>query len=62
MCSRSHPRGVATLVLAALAVLWAARTASRLFVRRSPALEDFRYLLAYPCLLMFAAFALLNVY
>ena len=52
-------RGVATLALAAL---WAARTAARLFVRRSPALEDHFYLLAYPCLLMFSAFALLNVY
>ncbi|KAK9826895.1 hypothetical protein WJX81_006155 [Elliptochloris bilobata] len=56
------PKGVATLALAALAVLWAARTAARLFVRRSPALEDHAYLLAYPCLLVFVAFALLNVY
>lgn len=55
-------RGAATLALAVLAVLWAARIASRLFVRRSPALEEHAYLLAYPCLLVFTAFALLNVY
>jgi hypothetical protein len=60
--ARRRCRGVATLALAALAVLWAARTAARLFVRRSPALEDHFYLVAYPCLLMFSAFALLNVY
>ena len=55
-------RGMATLALAVLAVLWAAHIASRLFVRRSPALEEHAYLLAYPCLLVFTAFALLNVY
>lgn len=62
MCAAAGGRGIATVALAAFAVLWAAHTAARLFVRRSPVLGDHFYLIVYPCLLMFSAFALLNVY
>ncbi len=55
-------RGVATVALAGVAVLWAGWTAAKLLARRSPVLEDHLYLIAYPCLLMYSAFALLNVY
>ena len=55
-------RGSLPSLLAVPAVLWAAFTASRMFVRRSPALEDLRWHVAYPCLLMYSAFSLLTVY
>ena len=53
---------MATVALAGVAVLWSGWTAAKLLARRSPVLEDHLYLIAYPCLLMYSAFALLNVY
>ena len=50
------------LATAALAVLWAAYTASKMFVKRSPALMEQRGVIAYPCLLMYIAFAMLTLY
>lgn len=55
-------RGTATIALAVLAVLWSGTTAAKLFTKRSPVLEDHVYLIAYPCLLMYSAFALLSIY
>ncbi len=55
-------RGTATVALAVVAVLWSGMTAARLFTKRSPALEEHLYLIAYPCLLMYSAFALLSIY
>ncbi len=55
-------RGVATVLLAAVAVLWSGMSAAKLFARRSPVLEDHLSLIAYPCLLMYSAFALLTIY
>lgn len=51
-----------SLAGAVLAVLWASHTASRLFTRRSPLLDGQYLILAYPCLLMYSAFALLTLY
>lgn len=56
------PRGGASGLLAAGAALWSAATAARLFVKRSPALEEATALLTYPCLLVYASFAMLCVY
>ncbi|KAK9806203.1 hypothetical protein WJX72_005193 [[Myrmecia] bisecta] len=56
------PRGMVSVVLAVLVTLWCGRTAAKLFVKRSPCLEDHYYLIVYPCVLMYSAFALLNVY
>ena len=50
------------IVLAVLTTLWCGRTAGKLFVKRSAALEDHKWLIAYPCTLMYSAFALLTVY
>ncbi len=47
---------------AVLAVLWSGYTASKLFSRRSQMLEEHMYLILYPCLLMYSAFALLTIY
>ena len=58
----SARRGTLPALFAVPCVLWAAATASRMFVRRSPVLEDLRWHVAYPCLLMYAAFSLLTVY
>jgi hypothetical protein len=48
--------------IAALGTVWCSYAASRLFVRRSPLLEDYRGLIAYPCFLAYAAFSLLTLY
>ena len=45
-----------------LAVLWSGVSAAKLLARRSPVLEDHLWLIAYPCLLMYSAFALLTIY
>lgn len=55
-------RGLVSNVLAVACTLWAAHTASKLFTKRTPLLEDYQSLIAYPCLLMYSAFALLTVY
>jgi hypothetical protein len=55
-------RGTATLLLAALAVIWSGVTAARLFTKRTPMLADHFSIIAYPCLLMYSAFALLSIY
>lgn len=47
---------------AVLAVLWSGLTAAKLFSRRSQMLEEHMYLIMYPCLLMYSAFALLTIY
>lgn len=59
-----HPcrKSWVTLAAAGVTVLWAAQTAARLFLRRSPALSGQHAVVAYPCALMFAAFALLTLY
>ncbi|GIL93635.1 hypothetical protein Vretimale_19127 [Volvox reticuliferus] len=56
------PRGPLSLAAAALCTLWAALTASRIFARRCPALGDLKGIIMYPCILAYAAFALLIVY
>ena len=50
------------MAAAAVAVLWASQTAARLFVRRSPLLDGQHAVVLYPCLLMYASFALLSLY
>ena len=55
-------RGVLTYVFAGLATLWCTESATRLLVKRSPALEENHYLVAYCCFVMYSAFALLAVY
>jgi hypothetical protein len=55
-------RGTATVALAVVALLWSGMTAAKLFTKRSPVLEDHLYLIAYPCFLMYSAFALLSIY
>ncbi|PNH09918.1 Protein YIPF5 [Tetrabaena socialis] len=56
------PRGVVLLLAAAACTVWAALTASRIFARRCPALEELKGVIMYPCLLTYATFALLIVY
>ncbi|CAK0785761.1 hypothetical protein CVIRNUC_008972 [Coccomyxa viridis] len=56
------PKGALTVGSAALAVLWSGVTAAKLFSRRSQMLEEHMYLIMYPCLLMYSAFALLTIY
>lgn len=56
---RRSPFSVAGAVLA---VLWSAHTAARLFTRRSPLLDGQYLIIAYPCALMYCAFALLTLY
>lgn len=60
-CAAVH-RGMVPYSTAAVAVLWAAFTASKMFVKRSPALEEQRGVIAYPCMLMYIAFAMLTLY
>jgi len=55
-------RSMVTVALAAVAVLWSSQTAARLFVHRSSALRGQLFIVMYPCVLMYAAFALLTVY
>ena len=50
------------MVLAAVAVFWAAWMASKLFAFRSNALREQYYLILYPCLLTYTSFALLTIY
>lgn len=56
------PRGPAAVALSAVGALWSAATAAKVLGRMSPALGAARPLLLYPCLLMYASFALLGVY
>ncbi|KAG2451027.1 hypothetical protein HYH02_004296 [Chlamydomonas schloesseri] len=56
------PRGPVVLLAAAGCTVWAALTASRIFARRCPALEDLKGIIMYPCILTYATFALLIVY
>ncbi|GFR50772.1 hypothetical protein Agub_g13037 [Astrephomene gubernaculifera] len=56
------PRGPVCVLAAAGCTVWAALTASRIFARRCPALEDLKGVIMYPCLLTYATFALLIVY
>jgi len=56
------PRGLVTLALALLCTLWSSHTAAKVFVRRSPGLEEQQGLIMYPCLLMYSAFMMLCVY
>ena len=55
-------RSTGSVAAAAVAVLWASQTAARLFVRRSPLLDGQHAVVLYPCLLMYASFALLSLY
>lgn len=55
-------RSQASAVLGGLAVLWAATTATRMFVARTPGLRGKGTLVAYPAALMYLAFALLTLY
>lgn len=55
-------RSYISLGLAVVAVVWSAQTAARLFVHRTSALRGQLLIVLYPCVLMYAAFALLTVY
>jgi hypothetical protein len=50
------------MAAAAVAVLWSAHTAAKLFVRRSPLLDGQHSVVLFPCLLMYTTFALLSLY
>lgn len=54
-------RGPVGLVLAVVAVAWAALSASRLFSTMSGE-EDQRVLIAYPCLLLYGVFTLIIIF
>ncbi|KAG2428412.1 hypothetical protein HXX76_011532 [Chlamydomonas incerta] len=56
------PRGPVTLAVGGACTAWAALTASRIFARRCPALEDLKGVIMYPCVLTYATFALLVAY
>ncbi|KAL3159322.1 hypothetical protein ABBQ32_011274 [Trebouxia sp. C0010 RCD-2024] len=56
------PRGVANLILAVATTLWCGWTAAKLFTKMAPSISDQSMLVAYPCTLMYSAFALLTVY
>jgi len=55
-------RGIANVVLASTTTLWCGRTAAKLFAKKAPSISDQSMLVAYPCTLMYSAFALLTVY
>eukprot|EP00271_Cylindrocystis_brebissonii_P006356 TRINITY_DN19109_c0_g1_i1.p1 TRINITY_DN19109_c0_g1~~TRINITY_DN19109_c0_g1_i1.p1 ORF type:complete len:289 (-),score=58.25 TRINITY_DN19109_c0_g1_i1:1767-2633(-) len=55
------PRGV-KFIVGALAVVWSSRTSSRLLVSVVPHADEYRYLLAYPCALVYAALSLLILF
>lgn len=55
-------RSVVAMVLAVLAVMWSSHTAGKLFVHRTAALRGQLPIVIYPCVLMYAAFALLTLY
>jgi hypothetical protein len=57
----SH-RGPVGIALSMGGALWSAVTAAKVLGRLSPALQEVRSLLIYPCLLMYSSFALLGVY
>lgn len=61
-CLLARRRSLPSMAAAALAVLWAGQTASRLFCRRSPLLDGQQSCVLYPCLLMYSSFALLSLY
>lgn len=48
--------------LGSLCTLWAAHSAARILGRRSVALDDVRSLVLLPCILLYAAFAMLTLY
>lgn len=48
--------------LALLFTLWSGVTACKMLVKLSPALQDVKSLVAYPCVLMYGSFALLTSY
>ena len=50
------------MALSVAGALWSALTASKVLGRMSPALQDARWLMFYPCTLMYGSFALLGVY
>lgn len=54
-------RGLVGLILAALAVTWAALSASRLFSTMSGE-QDQQLLIAYPCLLLYGVFTLIIIF
>ena len=55
-------RGFLANAAGGLVVLWCTALAARLLVRRAPVLQPNRVLVAYPCFLTYAAFALLTLY
>lgn len=58
-------RGSIAYAMAVVATLWCSRLASRLILRRLPDDQDFRdlyFLLIYPCVMVYSAFAILTVY
>ncbi|XP_063901902.1 protein YIPF5-like [Zophobas morio] len=54
-------KGVFGLTLAGLSILWCAISASRIFVQIL-SLQEQRLLIAYPCVLVYAVFALMTIY
>lgn len=63
MLSLMFPRrSIVTIVIAIIAVFWAAITASKLFILRSRLLRGQMLVVTYPCILMYTAFALLTLY
>lgn len=56
------PRGPASVALSVAGAIWSALTAAKVLARMSPALQESRSLLMYPCFLMYSSFALLGVY
>jgi hypothetical protein len=60
-CARCRHH-LAVAVLALLFTGWSAITAAKVLARLAPALQRMKSLVAYPCFLMYAAFALLTSY
>lgn len=50
------------MLLALLCTAWSALTASSIFARRCPALEDLKGIIMFPCLLTYGTFTLLSLY
>ena len=55
-------RSAITIAIAIVAVMWAAGASSKLFMLRSRALKRNFSVVAYPCMLMYTAFAMLTLY
>lgn len=55
-------RGMLSFGLAVVCTMWSGDTASRIVVRRTPALEGMQTLVFLPCLLCYSAFMMLCVY